>query len=429
VDTLRNAVNLMISEAVTGTNNEAKTEEAILSAKDTTASPVQDTHTADIGGARDVGQVIKEIGPQGYIHIGPVKTGSTYIQKTFFQNAAVFERFGISYPFVSPLSLDLPRYTNATFLWDRSRDDEAKRLLQTLPKFLISEEAIFFQPWTLRHPAIDGLQTKLVLYVRRPAELILSWVAECAEPYNAVIQSLPDVHGPLSVMDGIEVLSKHYEEGIWRFISFAAGARGDLDIEIRAFDRDCFIDNDLLSDFLHCLGLDAKAVRADPSFSDPGIDNEAESRKFCDISCATWQALGRPHDMTTYNLSLVKEIVSTYQGGDHRPIIETVGDDVIAKLTERFAFFENFLSGVFLDGARVFKNRYPSICGKHREPYRPIDEREIEALVKTLTPQKGIAPKIETGLDPQRGSKRASTQTVGAELKRDPLLADALHQQ
>jgi hypothetical protein len=133
--------------------------------------------------------------------------------------------------------------------------------------------------------------------------------------------------------------------------------------------------------------------------------------------------------MTTYNLSLVEEIVSTYQGGDHRPIIETVGDDVIAKVTERFAFFENFLSDVFLDGARVFKNRYPSIYGKHRERYRPIDEREIEALVKTLTPQKGIAPKIETGLSPQRESKRASTQAVGAELKRYPLLADTLHQQ
>ena len=322
-----------------------------------------------------------DTGPRGYIHIGPVKTGSTYIQKTFFQNAAVFERFGISYPFVSLPSVDLPRYTNAMFMWDRSRDDETKRVLQTFPKFLISEESIFFHPWTLRHPAIDGLQTRIVLYVRRPAELILSWVAECAEPYNAISQSLPDVRGPLSVTEGIEFLSRYYEESIWRFISFVAGARGTLDIAIRAFDRDSFVDNDLLADFLDCLGLDAKAVRADPEFRDPGVTNEAGSRKFCDISHTTWELLGRPKNMTTYNPALVEQIVSRYPGGDHRPIIETVGDDVIRNITQRFAFFENFLSDEFLGGARVFKNPYPSVYGKPREPYRPIVRRDIEALV------------------------------------------------
>ena len=65
-------------------------------------------------------------GPRGYIHIGPVKTGSTYIQRAFFQNSAVFERFGIAYPFVFPPPLDSTRCTNAQFLWDRSRDDDAK---------------------------------------------------------------------------------------------------------------------------------------------------------------------------------------------------------------------------------------------------------------------------------------------------------------
>jgi hypothetical protein len=338
---------------------------------------------------RRMGVSHKGIGPSGFIHIGPVRTGSTYIQKMFFQNAAVFERFGVSYPFVFPPALELPRYTNATFMWDHSRDDEAKRQLQTLPKFLISEEAIFFQPWTLRHAAFDGLRTKLVLYVRRPADLILSWVAESAKPYNAVVKSLPDVHGPLSVTDGIAILSRYYEEGIWRFISFAAGAHGDLDVEVRILDRDSFVDNDLLSDFLYCLGLDAKAVRADPEFSDLGIINEGGSRKFCDISHATWVALGSPNDLTTYNLSLVEEIVSRYKGGDHRPIIETVGDDVIDAITQRFAFFENFLSDVFLDGVPVFKNRYPPIYGTHREPYRPIDGREIEALVEKASSAKG----------------------------------------
>lgn len=326
-----------------------------------------------------------DVEPRGYIHVGPVKTGSTYIQRTFFQNAAVFERSGIAYPFVFPPELELPRHANARFLWDRSRDDEARRQLNAHPKFLISEEAIFFQPWILRHPVFDGLQTKLVLYVRRPAELILSWVAECAKPYNAVVRGLPDVHGPLSIDDGIEILSRNYEEGIWRFISYAAGARDDLDVIVRTFDRDSFIENDLLSDFLYCLGLDAKAVRADPDFSDPGVVNESGSRKFCDISHAAWLALGKPSNAKTYNLSLVEKVVSMYRGGDYRPVIETVGDDVIEATTQRFAFFERFVSDRFFGGAPVFKNRYPPIFGKRRDPYRPLDSREIEALVQRVS--------------------------------------------
>jgi hypothetical protein len=325
--------------------------------------------------------------PRGYIHVGPVKTGSTYIQKVFFQNSAVFERFGIVYPYVFPSSADGARFTNAPFLWDRSRDDEAKRQLQALRKFLISEEAIFFQPWNLRHPAFEGLQTKVVLYVRQPAELILSWAAECAKPYNAVIQSLPDVHGPLPITTAIDVLSKSYEEAAWRFISYATGARDDLDAIVRVFDRASFIENDLLSDFLYCLGLDAKIVRSDPEFSDPGVTNESGSRKFCDVSYATWVALGRPTNMETYNLSLVEEIVSKYSGGDNRRIIETVGDDVIETITQRFAFLENFLSDRFLGGIPIFKNRYPPSYGKLREPYRPISQREIDVLVQRMHAQ------------------------------------------
>jgi hypothetical protein len=326
-------------------------------------------------------------GPHGYIHIGPVKTGSTYLQNTFFQNAAVFERLGIAYPFVFPPSPDSMRYANATFLWDRSRYDEAKRLLQTQPKFLLSEEALFFQPWILRHPVFDGLRTKLILYIRRPAELILSWAAECAKPHNAVIRSLPDVRGPLPIADAIEVLSRHYEEGIWRFISYAAGARDDLDVAVRRFDRESFIDNDLLSDFVYCLRLDPKAVRADPEFSDPGATNESGSRKFCDISYATWVALGNPTDVARYNLPLVEDVVSRYKGGDDRPVIETIGDDIIEAITERFLFFERFLSDRFLGGVPVFENRYPPIFGKQREPYRPISAQEIQELLgKAVVP-------------------------------------------
>ena len=43
--------------------------------------------------------------PTVFVHTGTVKTGSTYIQKAFYDNRTVFERFGVSYPTVSPLTV------------------------------------------------------------------------------------------------------------------------------------------------------------------------------------------------------------------------------------------------------------------------------------------------------------------------------------
>jgi hypothetical protein len=323
--------------------------------------------------------------PHIYVHAGTVKTGSTYIQKTFYQNAKVFEDFGVSYPYVFPPALSLPRYANAEFLVDRSRDDEAGKLLRDprFPKKLISEEGIFFNPSQLNHPAFNGLPTQLILYVRPPAELIFSWASELSRPYIAFFPEVIFGVGIRDIPTGVRILSEIYEAAIKRFIEFVA-ASPDTEIVVRAFERASFVKHDLLSDFISCLGLNADDVLAHPDFKDPGVTNESNSRKYCDVSYAAWAFLGKPKEPFPYDHSLVVEITNSCESGDDRSAIETAEDDVIENLTERFAFFETFLSERFLDGAPVFAQRYPSIYGKTREPYHPIDRREVKLLTESI---------------------------------------------
>jgi hypothetical protein len=319
--------------------------------------------------------------PQGYIHIGPVKTGTTFLQKTVFENRRVLERFGLGYPFTD--RLDFERYANAGILVDTIADVKPIRSeLEAHPKFLLSEEGLLFRPWNIGHPALAGFPKTIILYARKPAELIVSWAAENAKPYNATIPSLDGHKGPMSIEEGIELLSRIYEEAIWRFISYAAGAEDRLDAVLQIYSNETADSEAFLSNFLNCLGLNSVDVLGDPAFKKQGIVNKGHSRKFCDISVLAWQALGRPSDMAIYNQSLIENLTAVYPGGDDRPVIETVSDGLIECLTKRFRFWENFLADRFLGGAAVFASSYPDCFGLARRSYEPIDQNHFRSFLR-----------------------------------------------
>jgi hypothetical protein len=64
---------------------------------------------------------------------------------------------------------------------------------------------------------------------------------------------------------------------------------------------------------------------------------------------------------------------------------------MIEYITKRFAYFEAFLSEHFLGGAPFFQMRYPSIYGKQRAPYRPINLREIRLLIDLIILRREMA--------------------------------------
>lgn len=319
-----------------------------------------------------------------YLHIGTIKTGTTYIQKAFHDNQSVFERFEISYPYITPCRDE--RYGNADFTTDQSLVQEAHDAFaaSVCPNVLISEEGIFGSIGRLNHPAFDGLPKKVILYVRRPADLILSWAAENAEPYNAFIHNRDGEPGPLPIPALIEILANEYEGSIGQFIE-QVDRIGQKNFIIRPMERSRLKGGDLLTDFLDCLGLDADHVRADPEFRDPGMVNESRSRKFCDVSNAVWNIMGKPNQPKEgYDVHLVEAVTSACESGDERNVVDTVSDEIIERLSDRFFFFEEFLSNKFFGGAPFFSERYPPVFRTEREPYRPVDWREVELLTELI---------------------------------------------
>lgn len=328
-----------------------------------------------------------------YLHIGTVKTGTTYLQKTFYENRDVFERYGVSYPFVFPAQLNLPRYANAQFLFDRSRDQEARSKMSSAitPAVLISEEGMFGSPEHLRHQAFEGLEKKLILYVRPTADLLSAWAAEMAQPYNVL--QVDGAHSTanrlLSIEEAIEVLSSEYSSSISKFMD-VVDEIGPENFIVRPFERRSLSNGDLLDDFLRCLNIDVRHVRLEPDFREAGLVNPTSDRKFCDTSRAVWRVLGCPKDLDTFNVELVSAVAQRCMSGDARPVVDTLSDSHIADLVERFSHFETFISETFLRGQPVFLERYPKCFGRERSPYRPISLREVELVTRLLLLQKSL---------------------------------------
>jgi hypothetical protein len=327
-----------------------------------------------------------ENGQMLYLHAGTVKTGTTYLQKTFHENRAVFERHGLAYLQVSPSDLELPRYANAKFLFDRSLAQEVSGLIcsAAVPNVLVSEEGIFGNVEHLRHSAFQGLPKRIILYVRPTAEVLSSWAADFSHPYQIVTFPGDAAFHPtgrriLPLNEALDVASHEYALSLGRFMNIVDEI-GRENFIVRPFERASFLGKNLLTDFLACLGLDADAVCADPDFRDPGLTNVAPSRKFCDVSQFVWLNLGRPNELIDFNYGLVEAVVQACASGDSRPVVETLTDEQIAWVTYRFDHFESYISKTFLDGRPLFQNRYPPCYGVEREPYRPINVREVELL-------------------------------------------------
>ena len=154
-----------------------------------------------------------------YLHIGTAKTGTTYIQRLFYENRDVFHKLGVSYPYLLPTQNH--RWANANFLFDSTNETQLFKIFQRLgSKILVSEEKLFHNIALLNHPLFQKFKIKIILYLRKPAELIASWATEHTRPYNVTTAPGRDTT-IMSITEGIEVLSKRYETDAKNFLLYA----------------------------------------------------------------------------------------------------------------------------------------------------------------------------------------------------------------
>lgn len=316
-----------------------------------------------------------------FFHIGTVKTGSTYLQRTMWEDRALLESLGVTYLGVTPPALHLPRWANADFLDDPALHDTARRLIEEAPadRILISEEGWFARPELIAHPLFDGFDKRVIVYIRRPAELVAAWAAENAEPYNAIVERHGSGRGPVAFERGIEDFAREYADAMRKcFRQF--DALGPEMVTVRPFEREALRGGDLLTDFLSVLGIDAATFRARASADPDRVINPTRSRKFCDVSTLLWERYRGRDEQADYGLALVERVVERCDSGDPRPPVETLTDAEILRLTEELAFVETEIASRGLVPGSLFLSRFPAVYGREREPYRPVSVREAELL-------------------------------------------------
>lgn len=237
------------------------------------------------------------------MHIGPVKTGTTAIQKTLWETRDQLKLLGVDYLQVTPPRLDLPRYANADFLFDPQTDFAAvRRQLEDTPadRIVISEEGLWGRPSVLLNPVFDGFRKIVIVYLRPGADLVASWAAENAEPYNAVVslnaKSRQDSKSPrvpprelVPIEDGIPkftLAAKCRFEHALEIMERIRELGGD--IVVRPFEQEQMTGGNAVIDFLTAIGVDPAAVLGGASQANGQHANPSRSRKFCDVSSLAW---------------------------------------------------------------------------------------------------------------------------------------------
>ncbi len=238
-----------------------------------------------------------------YLHIGTPKTGTTSIQHFCHDNMEVLEKKGYCYP-MFPYSYPNIRVgeptRNGLFLEAVFRNEEGIRdrgveaqyledgwqriqtLFQDYDHVIISDEGIWRAAagrrkhiWReLREQAEKGgFTVKIIAYVRRQDELLESW-------WNQTVKHGVSQSNKLSWEEYLEVYPKYINLDYHALLKDAADELGVENIIVHRFNRDFFIQGDLLADFLDILGLE---LTDEYLVSDTSVKNLKMQENFCEI--------------------------------------------------------------------------------------------------------------------------------------------------
>lgn len=211
-----------------------------------------------------------------WIHIGLVKTGTSTLQNFMAANADLLAGKGFYYPTQGPNGG--PRYSTHYFLahelrglarhnaragsWQQLIDWQRAHPEQNLILSAESFQHLHAHPRLIRQlqTRLAGLDVRIVVYLRRQAELVSSWY----------VQKLKSGKTDLSFAEFAE---KQREVLQFSRLLQPWNVFGRENIVLRVFERGQFVNGDLIDDFLSVFGLPAAST--DPAYR--SIDRVNES--------------------------------------------------------------------------------------------------------------------------------------------------------
>ena len=323
-----------------------------------------------------------------WFHAGTVKTGSTHIQYMLWKYRAVFAKHGVCYFDIDEPMLHRPRYANADFMIDSDRkrpDSIINEALNSIDakNIVISDEALWSNIPLLGSDCFSGFKKKVVVYMRKPADIISSWAAEYAEPYNGYLTTSASGMGVVPINKGLPLLTGAYL-GIFNRFFQAVKQLGDTDLIVRSYDRGHFMNGDILLDFLQTIDpvLTANDEILNTIHANQEKINPSRTRKFCDISAIIWDYACRNNIAENYTLELVEHVYSKCESGDDRPVIATLSDTCIEEICDVVHDVENMLYSNHPGTAALFDSDKPSIYMTPRYVYIPVDIDEAISLAE-----------------------------------------------
>lgn len=210
--------------------------------------------------------------PRLILHVGTGKTGTTSIQVALRANEEAlldrgFHVVETNRPFARSAKHKIAWADPADPGWDELAE-EVERVRPTGRAVVLSNEALWqADPEGLRHLArvFEGYTPTVVLYVREQAEFVQSLLLQK--------QKKPEKAVDLSDRDKVDRWIGRRQLDYHEVCATLEGIFGKGSVNARLFDRSAFLEQDLLLDFLHTIGvpdpasLDLQQTDANPSIA------------------------------------------------------------------------------------------------------------------------------------------------------------------
>lgn len=224
-----------------------------------------------------------------------------------------------------------------------------------------------------------------------------------AKPYNAFTENFASGVGPLDIGASMDEVAARYRAAIDQFFSFMVQNR-DWNLIVRRYDASDFQSRSIVADLVSAVGVDASALSDLEWFARPSRANPSASRKVCDVTFAVWNHMGRPTSPEIFNQDLVSRVAGQCRSGDDRPVLETMDDAWMVRVSEQFDYFERGLVDLSGRPGRIFASTLPDIHGAPRPPLRPIDLDEVrrvtDCVLREITHGQDASPAGRRPPDP-----------------------------
>ena len=307
-----------------------------------------------------------------YLHIGTMKTGTTYIQHFLYRNRSRLKECGVAFPVMPYTYGSRSRSRNALFLSTPVYDEAGRRdtaeekrrflegletitgLFQTCDTVVMTDETLWFNVFSyfpdlwkeLRaYSQSHGFRIVLIVYLRRQDEYLESW-------WNQFIKHKAGrVSWTKFLMTHEKYTCADYSVGLKKILEYFP----QEDLVVRRYDRSRFPGGSIISDFLEIIG-----VEQDESFIEPGATQGENNNRLSGNMVEVKRNVNQLLELGETELSLFENACL-----EASPDSERIYPSVMLSVKDRKALVKQFEEGnnwiaeeLIGDGDPLFHSRY-----------------------------------------------------------------------